>query len=299
VTTVLLIIAVYFVFDIFDLVEEQDDTAGVSHAPPSESITLPADESTLVTILMFHHFAETGDPATVISAELFENHLIALRDAGYTTVSFEDLTDFVHYGKPLPQRPLIITIDDGYLSVYETAFPILKKHDMKATVFIIGVAHGQSYYKDTGHPVTPRFSDAEAQIMINSGLISIQSHSYDMHQYEPFETGPFRSGVLQREDESEEEYIVAFNEDFRLAAEQIMRISGTQPLVYSYPFGFYCEMSESLLKDLGVMVTLTTAHGLNEVVQGSPESLRMLKRFNIPGDKPTEAMLEMITADLP
>lgn len=253
------------------------------------------NESTArIPILMYHHFADEGSPSTVISAAQFENQIKALSDAGYTAITFEELCDYVFSGAPLPERPLIITIDDGYLSVYETAFPILKKYDMKATVFIIGVSHGKSVYKDTQHPITPRFNNAQALEMAESGIISIQSHSYDMHQHEPFETDSFREGVLQRDDESDEDYIKSFTADFQRAAAQIEDMLRMRPFVYSYPFGFYSDMSEMLLRNLDVKVTLTTVYGVNTVVIDSPESLFGLKRFNIHGDMSVEELLATI-----
>ncbi len=54
---------------------------------------------------------------------------------------------------------------------------------MKATIFAIGVSIGKDTYKDTDHAMTPHFGAAEMQEMVDSGLISIQSHTYDMHQW--------------------------------------------------------------------------------------------------------------------
>lgn len=251
--------------------------------------------SAAVPILMYHHFVDEGNPGTVISAEMFDKQLAALRDAGFTAISFEELCAFVYDGVALPKRPIIITIDDGYMSVYETAFPILRKYNMKATVFIIGVSHGRSLYKGTQYPIIPRFDDAEAREMVESGIISIQSHSYDMHQHEPYETGPFRTGVLQMDGESREEYIQAFSEDFRRASAQIEAMLGTPAFVYSYPFGRSSDLSEELLHDFGVTATLTIVEGVNTVVRDTPESLFLLKRFNVPGDMTPEELLAKIS----
>ena len=255
----------------------------------------PLDENSVrLPILMYHHFADEGSPGTVISAGMFESQLKALRDAGYTSISFEELYDFVNNGAPLPERPFILTIDDGYMSVYETAFPILKKYDTKATVFIIGVSHGKDLYKDTEFSIIPRFGDAEALEMVRSGVVSIQSHSFDMHQHEPYETGPFRRGVLQREDESLEEYIEAFRLDFGQAAVQIENMVGMSPFVYSYPFGVSNDLTDTMLSDMGVKVTLTIRTGLNTVTRGAQDSLFSLRRFNVPGDKQPGELLDMI-----
>ena len=254
------------------------------------------DNSTRIPILMYHHFADDGsNPGTTISAELFESQIKALRDAGYTAITFEQLCGYVFDGEPLPQRPIVITIDDGYTSVYEVAYPILKKYDMKATVFIIGVMHGETLYKDTLYPISPpHFGDAEALEMVESGVISIQSHSFDMHQDEYYETSTFRLGVMQRSGESDADYIAAFNEDLELAAAQIEAINGTPLFVYSYPFGRHSKFSERLLMENGVKATLTIKKGSSLITRGSPESLFGLKRYNVYGTTTVEKLLGMI-----
>ena len=251
--------------------------------------------SVKLPILMYHHLADDGDPGSTISAETFETHIKALNNAGYTAVSFEDLCDYVFDGVPLPERPIVITFDDGYKSVYDTAFPILKKYNTKATAFIVGIFHGESVYKGSSdRPITPHFGDAEAKEMAESGIISIQSHSYDMHQLEPYEPESPRTGVLKKKEESEEEYIEAFKADFALASAQIESITGIKPFVYSYPYGRYTQKSERLLKDMGVQATVTIVADFSTIIQNSPNTLFGMGRFNVPGDMTAEDLLAMI-----
>jgi len=254
------------------------------------------EDSVRVPILMYHHFADyyENNPGTIVSGENFAAQLRALRDAGYNTISFEQLRAFVFDGGDLPENPLLITIDDGYRSVYEVAFPILKEYGMKATTFIIGVTHGMDTYKDTGFPIIPRFDDAQVITMAESGLKFFESHSYDMHQHEPFETGPFRRGVLRRADESEEEYIAAFRADFESSAAQLEGILGTRPFVFSYPFGISNDLSDGLLREMGVEVTLKITQGVNVVTRGDADSLMSMHRFNVPGNMTPAQLLEMI-----
>jgi len=265
----------------------------------SNAVSSPDEVSYVqVPILMYHHFAETdlGHPGMVMSGETFANHLGALQNAGYTTISFAELRDFVYEGRPLPKRPIIITFDDGYLSNYEIAFPILKQHNMSATVFIIGVTHAREYYKDTEHVLRwPRFDDDQAVRMVDSGHIFIESHSYDMHQHEPWEKPEhFRRGVLRKESESEKEYIYAFRADFKRSAAQIEALTGVRPFVYSYPFGISNELSDYLLEDMGVKVTLKITPGINIVTRGDPDSLMSMNRFNVPWSTTPEELIEMI-----
>ena len=68
------------------------------------------------------------------------------------------------------------------------AFPILKELEMPAVVFPIGISVGKDTYKDTEIPITPHFTWEQAVEMANSGLISLQSHTYDLHQKTEYET---------------------------------------------------------------------------------------------------------------
>ncbi|MCL2391934.1 MAG: polysaccharide deacetylase family protein [Oscillospiraceae bacterium] len=255
-------------------------------------------DSVRVPILMYHHFADDnlGFPGMVASGAQFAEHLRALRDAGFTTISFNELIAFVYDDAPLPERPVIITFDDGYLSNYEIAFPLLQRYNSIATVFIIGVTHARMYYKDTEHVLRwPRFDDEMAVRMIESGLVFIESHSYDMHQFEPWELPElYRRGILQRQNETDAEYIKAFMTDFELSAQQIKALQGSRPVVFSYPFGISTEQSDTLLRTMGVKVTLKITQGENIITRGDPDSLMSLHRFNVPwGTTPAE-LLNMI-----
>ena len=246
-------------------------------------------------ILMYHNLEANGDAASTISAEMFESHIKALSEAGYTTITFEELREYAVSGVPLPDRRVMITFDDGYMGVYDTAFPILEKYGMKATVSIVGVFFGQDTYKGLYYlDITPHFGEAEAREMAESGVLSIQSHSYDMHQYIPYETGEPRVGAMRKKSESRDEYTAAFIADFTLAADQLEEAVGERPFVYAYPFGRCTRLTEKLLKDMGVTVTLTISARINTVIKGVPESLYRLGRLNVPGDTTPDELLAMI-----
>ena len=251
-------------------------------------------DSVRVPILMYHHFGDEGASSLVISAEMFESQMKALVDAGYTSVSFSDVRDYVNTGAQLPEKPILITIDDGYTSVYETAYPIFLKYNIKATVFIVGIFHGKTMYKDSPYLlVPPHFGDDEAREMSESGLISIQSHSYDMHHIEQLEQ-EYRKGVLRMPGEPRGVYDEAFKADFDHSSAQIENATGCVPFVYSYPYGRYTNRSEALLKIMGVEATVIIVPGISTIVRGAPESLYKLKRLTVNGDMTPDQLLEMI-----
>ena len=257
---------------------------------------LSADEiSTQVPILMYHHLSEDVTNSEMVSPEQFEAQIRALSEAGYTGVSFDELQAYVLRGEPLPEKPVVITFDDGYRSNYTLAYPILQKYGMKATIFAIGVSFGTDHYKDTDYAITPHFGAAEAAEMTASGLISIQSHTYDMHQWPPYETGSaVRENILQLSSESEEAYVQALTEDFTRSRALLEGATGQPVDVLAYPAGQYSTLAQVTLQSLGVHVTPSTNPGINTVVKGLPQTLYAMLRFGITEDVSPEALLDMI-----
>lgn len=260
---------------------------------------LPASEiSAQVPILMYHHLSEDVTNSEMVSPEQFEAQIRALSEAGYTGVSFDELQAYVLRGEPLPEKPVVITFDDGYLSNYTLAYPILQKYGMKATIFAIGVSFGKDHYKDTDYAMTPHFGAAEAKEMTDSGLISIQSHTYDMHQWPPYEDGSaaVRENILPLAGESEEAYVQALTDDFTKSRAQLEAATGQPVDVLAYPAGQYSTLAQVTLQELGVHVTLSTTPGVNTVVKGLPQTLYAMLRFGITDDITPAALLALIGA---
>lgn len=257
---------------------------------------LSSDEISMqVPILMYHHLSEDVTNSEMVSPAQFEAQIRALSEAGYTGVSFDELQAYVLRGEPLPEKLVVITFDDGYRSNYTLAYPILQKYNMKAAIFVIGVSFGKDHYKDTDYAITPHFGAAEAAEMAASGLVSIQSHTYDMHQWLPYETGSaVRENILPLPGESEEAYVQTLTEDFTRSRAQLESATGQPVDVLAYPAGQYSTLAQVTLQSLGVHVTLSTNPGVNTVVKGLPQTLYAMLRFGITEDVTPEALLDMI-----
>lgn len=270
------------------------DSAGTGPAAGYPDID---DHTCRVPILMYHHLDDEVTNSSVITPERFEEHLAALKDAGFNAITLHQLAAYVEKGEELPDNPVVITFDDGYSSNYELAYPLLKKYDMAATINVIGVSVGAEIYKDTGVPITPHFSFEEAREMLQSGLIDIQSHSYDMHNSEQLDED-YRQGVFMKAGESEEEYISAFRSDFERSRREIEENTEAKVIAYAYPNGFYTTLSEVLLGEMGVKITFTIEEGMNTVIKGLPQSLRAMKRYRAGEDISGSELVERIRADI-
>lgn len=146
-------------------------TPSVSQNPAGTATTLPSQSpvikpalgsSSKLPILMYHAIDDNvwGLKGLFVSTSNFESQMKYLYENGYTSLSFDQIESFDNYAKPV-----IITFDDGYEDVYTYAYPVLKKYNLKATVFLISSAIGSSRF------LKP------AEINEMSDLVSFQSHT--------------------------------------------------------------------------------------------------------------------------
>jgi peptidoglycan/xylan/chitin deacetylase (PgdA/CDA1 family) len=104
-----------------------------------------------VPILSYHQFG-AGKKSTCISPDMFNQQMKYLKDNGYRVITPADLLDFLQYRRQIPKKSVIITIDDGYKSIQDIAWPILKKYNFPATLFIytnyVGISKKALSWKD-------------------------------------------------------------------------------------------------------------------------------------------------------
>jgi peptidoglycan/xylan/chitin deacetylase (PgdA/CDA1 family) len=131
----------------------------------------PVDEDgyQVVPILCYHQFGP-GNRARnkmEVSAANFDRQMAYLRDNGYSVITLADLHAYLAGEKMLPPKAVVITIDDGYRSVYDVAFPILKKYGFKATLY--------TYTDFIGGGMALTWE--QMREMEASGYIAVESHS--------------------------------------------------------------------------------------------------------------------------
>lgn len=263
----------------------------------SDSLMMSENDYTeKLPVLMYHSFVAEGDKtiATQITPSVFEAQLKALSDAGYTSVTTEQLVAYCEKGEELPDKPVMITIDDGYLDNIQRACPILEKYNMHAVISIIGATvGGRGFYKNTQIPTLPYFTAEEAAPYIANGTIEIQSHSFDMHNVKGFDSD-YRDGVLPKRGENQQAYIDAFIADCEKGFSLVKNDFSSNCLAFAYPKGFFTPLSEQLLAETGVKITFTTKAANNRIIKGLPQSLHGLNRYNIVNSVSGAALLARI-----
>lgn len=231
-----------------------------------------------VPVLMYHALGEEIGVNTVVHPEEFREQLTYLKNQGYTTISLYDLVQAVYQKHKLPEKPILITFDDGYLDNYTYAFPILKELQMKATIHVVTSQRGQKPgYRE-------HFSWDQAKEMVDSGFISIQSHTHDLHYKidTPWGRDAALTNLLENEDgsiETDEEHWERVYQDLHTSRDMILERTGNQPVSLSYPFGIYSEEVVEIARDLGFLLLFTIDPGVFRL----EESVTTIPRINVPG----------------
>lgn len=286
------------------------DQVPVSSEPPEDTPQIQSTENIIqdepspdskeeeagravIQVLMYHHLSPDPSQGMTVSPERFEEQLSALLNAGYETVSIRQLVEFVESGVPLPEKTVVLTFDDGYYSNLEYAVPVLEKYSAQATIFAIGVSAGKSKYKDTGLDMLPHFSYEQAMPAVDSGTISVQSHTYDMHQAQGYDD-PVRESVLRMENESAEEYEQALETDFTRSFAELEAAFGEKVIALAYPLGKYSEESERILTKLGVPVSFRVKDGATVLEQGNNDSLRLIDRYTVTEEMSGEYLTSLL-----
>ena len=246
-------------------------------------------------VLMYHHLDDTSKDGTVVTPGRIREQMTALREAGYEAVTVPQVIAFVREGTPLPDKPVLITMDDGYTSNLDIAAPILEDLGLCAAVFVIGINEGEAVSAHTGEALTPpRFSFEEAAPWVEKGVLDLQSHTYDMHQRPQTGGVSGREGVLKKEGESAEDYRDALLEDFAQYCRRREGRVSTPLTALSYPFGLCSGETDRVLEEAGAVLTVTVREHCNTVFAGRPGTLRRLGRFNVDEDITGEALVRKL-----
>lgn len=185
-------------------------------------------------VLMYHFFydeqaGETGSDNNFIEIHDFEEQIKYLADNNYYIPSWNEVLNYISGSAGLPEKSVIITVDDGDESFFKLAVPVLEKYNYSATSFVV-----TSWY---GHLIGQYKSPA----------IDYQSHSDNMHISGSDGKGAFLT--------------LSYNEACADLEQSRSILGGNTCTVFCYPFGHYNENCEKILKDCKFTLAFTTKGG--------------------------------------
>lgn len=229
-------------------------------------------------VIMYHHVTENSKKSgayTVTTKEL-ESDLKYLKSCGYTAVSVSDLIAYVYEGKPLSEKSIAITFDDGFESYKVLAMPLMEKYKTKSTVFVIGTTTDEYTKIDDHHISYSNLNWQAIKELTDSPLCEVQSHTYDLHHNAVGE----RKGMSRLKGESDDSYSEVISSDLRRLQELFKDYSLPVPMAIAYPFGAYDKLTKSIVKDLGFKVSFTCEGHINKIRVGDTNCLYNLGRYN-------------------
>jgi peptidoglycan/xylan/chitin deacetylase (PgdA/CDA1 family) len=122
-----------------------------------------------ICILTYHCIGYEKNNGLKVPEQQFKQQMKYIKDNGYATITLDELSKFMLENKPIPQKSVVITFDDGYVDNYQYAYPILKEFNLKATVFVIS----KTIDKRKGYMTSNQLKE------LQSNGIDIQSHTLD------------------------------------------------------------------------------------------------------------------------
>lgn len=251
------------------------------------SVSESAD-SVRLPILMYHSILKTNRSKGkfVITPDAFEGDLKYIKENGYTTIVMQDLIDYVYENKDLPEKPIMLTFDDGYYNNYLYAFPLLKEYECKMVLSPIGKQTDVYSENKDKNPNYAHCSWGELKEMQDSGLVEIQNHSYNMHTITRK-----RRGTKKNRSESFEHYQNALCSDIDLMQNRVADFLGTTPTTFVFPFGAVSKCSLDILHQMGFKATLSCEGKINKLTK-TPEGLYGLYRILRPPNTSSEAFFK-------
>lgn len=252
----------------------RDSTVYVSApAAPEGSIPVP--------IVMYHSLLKDPDSQNdfVVSPGVFESDLRYLKEHGYTAITMTELIAHVKQGGPLPEKPVLLTFDDGYYNNYFYAFPLLKEYDMKAVISIIGILTDNASELEENNPSYSYLTWNQIQELSASGYVEIQNHSMDLHH-----SRNNRHGAAKTAGEDLSAYTHVLDSDVNLMQHKIAKATGQLPNTFTYPFGEISKESDPIMRDFGFQATLGCRSGVNYILADAkaPDQLFNLRRNRRP-----------------
>ena len=250
-----------------------------------------SDEKTVpVPIIMYHSVCDKTyvSPKYIVSPAMFENDMKYLKEHGYTAVFIKDLDSFVNGKSDLPEKPVIITLDDGFLNNLTNALPILKKYGMKAVVSAVGEFTEENSKINDRNPSYAYLTFDDIKSLYDSSVIEIGNHTYAMHRLKG------RKGCSKNPGESTDEYRKVLKADLERMQNLMADRCGVTPYIFTYPYGYMSKEGDEVIKDLNFTAALTCTEKINYIKKGS--SLMSLCRFNRPSTISTENFMKKIKA---
>ncbi|KZL89993.1 polysaccharide deacetylase family protein [Clostridium magnum] len=204
-----------------------------------------------VPVLMYHSIDYEKGNELRVPKGAFREQMSYLKQNGYTTLTLDELYDFFINNKPVPNKSIVITFDDGYKDNFENAYPVLKEFGFNATIFIIT----STVDANKNYLTSPQIKELE------ENGIDIESHTVKHEQLDKL-TYAEQLTTLKN------------------SREYIEKLLGKQKKYTAYPFGKWNDDTIKAVKEAGYSMVFTTESGWGNKSQGIYELHRVYVSAN-------------------
>jgi peptidoglycan/xylan/chitin deacetylase (PgdA/CDA1 family) len=220
-----------------------------------------SDRIVTVPILLYHSItnASSADSRYAVSIDDFKDQMEQLRFWGYSTITVKQLVDHINKGHTLPPRPVVISFDDGYLDVYNIAFPIMEKFGFTGTVYIVTNRLNADGF----------LQEEQLQTLLDNGW-EVGSH------------GMTHTELTQNPDLVRQEILQS-----RLDLEDAL---GIKVFSFAYPFGSVDWYISNKVFDYGYRAAV----GVGHIMVHSFGTIYNLSRREVQGDADLEAFADLL-----
>ncbi|WP_253272874.1 poly-beta-1,6-N-acetyl-D-glucosamine N-deacetylase PgaB [Halomonas sp. PR-M31] len=214
-------------------------------------------------------------PQTITRDKLVQQFNL-IDELGYQPISFQQILDAKAGKRPLPNKAVLLTFDDGYRSVYDIVFPLLKLYDYPALIAPVGSwlevpEGGRVPYGNIMLPRDRFLSWDQLRELHDSPLIEVASHTYNLHYGvigNPQGNEQPAAATLEwtaQGYESEKEYNIRIRDDLAKASQQLEHELGEAPRTLFWPYGAYSNAAREIAEDEGMPHTFTLQGKVNTI----------------------------------
>lgn len=222
-----------------------------------------------IPVLLYHHVSDDDSdmPELTLAPAEFDRQLQALKQNGFETISLDDLLSYMRgEAVRLPAKPVVISFDDGYTDNYTNAFPLLKKYDFKAAIFMVGINFDRKN----------RLSSQQIREMAD-GTFTVGAHSM---------THPDLSALPEK----------SLQAEVTGSKQKAEQVTHKETKYFAYPGGFYTLAALEAVEEAGYQGAFTVLSGLNK---SGKDNMFLLRRIPVFASTDFERLLVLLNENRP
>lgn len=208
-------------------------------------------------VLMYHDITRDGQPcALTIRLNQLEQQFQFIKQEGYQTISLRQFYNYLTIGEKLPDKPLLISFDDGYKSNFIHLYPLLARYQIKAAIFLVA-----GFVKSKENSATDKYLHLDDLKQMDTALVDFGLHSFNHKSYTDLS-------------------IEEIDSDLKMMQNRFSDLSITVVPLFAYPFGAFPKKDQIKMKQLKQLFHLYQIAGAFRI-GNRINSLPKTKAFNI------------------